>query len=407
MFPPSSHHHHHHHQNISRLQSYYEGGGGGGGGFVGGSSCYSSSSEGILGLMSRLEGGYDCSSEAAYCLIGRSDLGFINPIIMAEDESRNESVNEAASSTSKDNNVMIIQDQENNNNNNNDNSNEEWLQLSIGGRSMNQEKQEHHHQRDELVELNLLPGSSSSSERERLLNQRYHSMATRATTPSTHYGYDTPLFLQHQMGVTSTFLPPLAPHPHPHSQQEINWIYRPMNFSRPPPLGIASSSSSPSPSSSFLMHSARPPFQHGPPPSLPSMSSGGPDMNFRVINPPRRPHSGIWFMLQASQNQAKEPFLPQIPKSYLRIKDGRMTIRLVMKYLVNKLRLENESMVEVTCRGQQLLPFLTLQHVRDSIWNQRNNNNNNNVAITMTTTLLPESSTTDHIMVLHYARSGI
>ncbi|KAG6490667.1 hypothetical protein ZIOFF_051977 [Zingiber officinale] len=37
------------------------------------------------------------------------------------------------------------------------------------------------------------------------------------------------------------------------------------------------------------------------------------------------------------------PLLPQIPRSYLRIKDGRMTIRLLIKYLVNKLGLEDES----------------------------------------------------------------
>ncbi|KAJ0260874.1 RING finger protein [Hirschfeldia incana] len=69
----------------------------------------------------------------------------------------------------------------------------------------------------------------------------------------------------------------------------------------------------------------------------------GPSSSFRVIDPPRRPHSGIWFLLQASQNQTREPFLPQIPKSYLRIKDGKMTVRLLKKYLVNKLRLEHES----------------------------------------------------------------
>ncbi|KAL0709443.1 hypothetical protein Bca4012_016421 [Brassica carinata] len=46
----------------------------------------------------------------------------------------------------------------------------------------------------------------------------------------------------------------------------------------------------------------------------------GPSSSFRVIDTPRRPHSGIWFLLQASQNQTREPFLPQIPKSYLRIK---------------------------------------------------------------------------------------
>ncbi|CAH8320417.1 unnamed protein product [Eruca vesicaria subsp. sativa] len=69
----------------------------------------------------------------------------------------------------------------------------------------------------------------------------------------------------------------------------------------------------------------------------------GPSSSFRVIDPPRRPHSGVWFILQASQNQTREPFLPQIPKSYLRIKDGKMTVQLLKKYLVNKLRLEHES----------------------------------------------------------------
>ncbi|XP_071929636.1 protein LAX PANICLE 2-like [Coffea arabica] len=100
-------------------------------------------------------------------------------------------------------------------------------------------------------------------------------------------------------------------------------------------------------------------------------------------------------MLQAQQNQAKEPFLPQISKSFLRIKDGGMTIRLVIKYLVNKLKLESESEVEIRCRGQQVLPFLTLQHVRDSIWSPSD-----------VVTLLPDSSPTDHLMVLHYGRSA-
>ncbi|KAL1565354.1 protein LAX PANICLE 2-like isoform X1 [Salvia divinorum] len=88
--------------------------------------------------------------------------------------------------------------------------------------------------------------------------------------------------------------------------------------------------------------------------------------DFRVVAPPRRPHSGVWFMLQASHNQKREPFLPQISKSYLRIKDGRMTIRVVIKYLVNKLSLENESEIEIRCKGQRLSPMLTLQHVMPS-----------------------------------------
>ncbi|XP_010530903.1 PREDICTED: uncharacterized protein LOC104807363 isoform X2 [Tarenaya hassleriana] len=125
--------------------------------------------------------------------------------------------------------------------------------------------------------------------------------------------------------------------------------------------------------------------------------------SFRVIEPPRRPHSGLWFVLQASQNQAREPFLPQIPKSYLRIKDGGMTVRLLMKYLVNKLQLEHESEIEIRCRGQQLEPVLTLQHVRDTIWRSsaaiQDINSSSHFA------LLPSSSTSHHLMVLHYGRS--
>ncbi|OIW07314.1 hypothetical protein TanjilG_11948 [Lupinus angustifolius] len=73
-----------------------------------------------------------------------------------------------------------------------------------------------------------------------------------------------------------------------------------------------------------------------------------------------------------------------------------MTIRLLLKYLVSKLRVENESEIEITCRGQQLLPFLTLQHVRDNIWTLRD---------TTRTLLSDSSSTMDHVMVLHYGRS--
>ncbi|EPS66006.1 hypothetical protein M569_08772, partial [Genlisea aurea] len=69
-------------------------------------------------------------------------------------------------------------------------------------------------------------------------------------------------------------------------------------------------------------------------------------VDFRVVQPPRRPHSGIWFMLLASENQEKEPSaLPQIPKRFLRIKDGRMRIGVVLKYLGMKLKLGSESEV--------------------------------------------------------------
>ncbi|CAK9144382.1 unnamed protein product [Ilex paraguariensis] len=58
-------------------------------------------------------------------------------------------------------------------------------------------------------------------------------------------------------------------------------------------------------------------------------------------------------------------------------------------------RIVLKKQIEITCKGQQLLPFLTLQHVRDNIWSPRE-----------VVTLIPDSSTTDHVMVLHYGRSA-
>ncbi|WOL01757.1 hypothetical protein Cni_G10474 [Canna indica] len=62
----------------------------------------------------------------------------------------------------------------------------------------------------------------------------------------------------------------------------------------------------------------------------------------RVVSPPRR-QAGVWLMLQAAQTQGRQHFLAQIPRNYLRIKNERMTIRLMMRYLASKLSLEDES----------------------------------------------------------------
>ncbi|KAL6843399.1 hypothetical protein ACP4OV_026721 [Aristida adscensionis] len=158
----------------------------------------------------------------------------------------------------------------------------------------------------------------------------------------------------------------------------------------------------------------------------------------RVLSPPPAvaAAAGVWFALQAAPHQGREPFLPQIPRSYLRIKDGRVTVRLLIKYLANKLGLEDESevigeleggkkliklyayllyayrlrseeffwkvikgytsyKVEVTCRGRPLLPPLTLQHVRDSIWCQGE---------AVSPPVAPDMSATNHVMVLQYGR---
>ncbi|KAJ8773581.1 hypothetical protein K2173_005827 [Erythroxylum novogranatense] len=347
---------------------------GGYGGCVG-----SYADEESVGLMNRLEG-YEYCDNISEASLG-SDL-VANP--MAEDESRTNSLNESGSS-SKD----VVQEEKD----------EGWLQLRIGGQdttSREDSKQHQGHQildqtpRGEaggLIELDLLTRSSSS------LHPRTFSSPifpvpefTALPRPFTNIpsscptSFSTSLLFQHQQlhgsSSNTTYNPP--------HHQEVNWAFRPMPYNV---LAATSSSSSLMPLGTYF---SRPLHQvYG------RIDVAGPTSDFKVVDPPRRSHSGIWFMLQASQYHAKEPFLPQISRSYLKIKDGRITVRLLTKYLANKLRLDSESEVEITCRGQQLLPFLTLQHVRDNIWSPRD-------AITS----LPHSSTIDHVMVLHYGRSA-
>lgn len=90
--------------------------------------------------------------------------------------------------------------------------------------------------------------------------------------------------------------------------------------------------------------------------------------------------------------------MPQIPRSYLRIKDGRVTVRLLIKYLAGKLGLEDESEVEITCRGRPLPAFLTLQHVRDGIWCQ------GDAAVSPSVVAPDMPAAANHVMVLQYGR---
>ncbi|URE10669.1 hypothetical protein MUK42_23885 [Musa troglodytarum] len=119
------------------------------------------------------------------------------------------------------------------------------------------------------------------------------------------------------------------------------------------PMGATSSMIPPPVMPEFVARQFMYPISSPTPPSAPEV---WPDT--RVVSPPRRPQSGVWFMLRAAQNQGREPFLPQIPKSYLRIKDGRMTVRLLMKYLVTRLGLEDESEVLRTLSHCILCCFL-------------------------------------------------
>ncbi|XP_050220964.1 uncharacterized protein LOC126671250 [Mercurialis annua] len=378
------------HQQEQHHSLFYGGYGGFGGG---GGGSYNSQS---FGVMSRLEEGYDYCISDTNCLLG-SDLvlrAANNNNLMAEDESRTNSFNEAAGSSSKDQNHNHENITTNNKNKDNDQE-EDWLQLSIGGGGGNTTPSSANQRKFQemdptaggrgggLVELDLLQGGGFSAPNFQVPSARSQVMNLAAGSTN----FTTSVFFQRPAGSSSLM------YPH-HNNQEINWAFRNVPYN----IATAPSSSS-SPNSQSSSSSLMPPLGSYFSRPFQVHSGAGPSSStvsdFRVIDPPRRPHSGIWFTLQASLNQTQEPLLPQISKSYLRIKDGRMTVRLLMKYLVNKLRLDSESEVEIRCRGEELQPLLTLQHVRDNIWSRRDS-----------VSLVPDSSTIDHIMVLHYARTS-
>ncbi|KAJ1286934.1 hypothetical protein BS78_03G390700 [Paspalum vaginatum] len=141
-------------------------------------------------------------------------------------------------------------------------------------------------------------------------------------------------------------------------------------------------------------------------PFMPPFRSSGDSM--RVISPPRRTEAaGLWLTLQAAPNQIREPILPQIPKSYLRIKDSNMKVEVVIKYLAEKLGIAPSHQVELTCRGQLLPPSLLLKYVRDSIWCSSAPREHDGTPAHLTTAYrrLPPAATTDHVMTLCYGTS--
>ncbi|KAJ0243417.1 RING finger protein [Hirschfeldia incana] len=236
-----------------------------------------------------------------------------------------------------------------NNNNNNNNTNNEaedhemrqegWLRLSTGHEDdvkLDLDNKNHTNQtagRDSFLELNLYSGSSSREERvgRPLMSSIFHH--------------------QHEPG--GVMINPLMFPTRPDQETIGSWSAA-FRTSFVPQSLVQPSSSSASLMMPFIgPYFGRSNFQqqlirnNNNNNNNPDVVAG-PSSSFRVIDPPRRPHSGIWFLLQASQNQTREPFLPQIPKSYLRIKDGKMTVRILMKYLVSKLRLEHESQIPCT-----------------------------------------------------------
>ncbi|XP_022143094.1 E3 ubiquitin protein ligase DRIP2-like isoform X2 [Momordica charantia] len=109
-----------------------------------------------------------------------------------------------------------------------------------------------------------------------------------------------------------------------------------------------------------------------------------------------RRNNPIWFSLIASEDRKGGFSLPQISTSYLRIKDGKMPVSSIQKYLVKKLDLKSEAEVEILCRGQPVLPSQQLQNLVD-LW----------FRTASTAKKIPASigsSAKDFVMVLSYCR---
>ncbi|KAG8365818.1 hypothetical protein BUALT_Bualt17G0011400 [Buddleja alternifolia] len=222
-------------------------------------------------------GGYGGGYAEGFCVMSQiegDDCDLVVGPSMAEEESRND---EKAESSSK----QELKDEEG------------WLQLSIGGHT-------HHLKQDDDTKNNNNNNNNSNSRHSEMrplgLMPEFRAPRPVMNFASSATGFSPSIFLQHPSGGSSTSNFP--------QQQQINWGFRPI------PISIAAAAASSSSSSSLSSFST--------PSSLMGSSSyfsrpfqlytgidtgQGTGIDFRVIQPPRRPHSGIWFMLQASQNQ--------------------------------------------------------------------------------------------------------
>jgi len=297
------------HQNINRSGDYV----------IYGNTTTSSAMNQVI----EVEGGYNC-------LLGSDFVVRRHIMAEAEESSRhnNNNTNEEAEpggcgSTSKDEEVEGTNTNTNTNTNINNNNN--WLQLGIGLTSTKEETVPTTIASGP-VELELLPS------RRRFDQPAAFFPVVASGRGGSSFGGSSSLVFEHQTTSPSSMSMSMGSGPITSTfghQEMMNWAFGPLlppsipimppssSFTHlPPPPPPSSSSSS---SSSQTCHSSfRPPLgSYFPTPfhHFPSSSSSGfdqydvagagpsSDVTVRVVDPPRRPHSGIWFMLQASQNQ--------------------------------------------------------------------------------------------------------
>ncbi|KAK2647169.1 hypothetical protein Ddye_022364 [Dipteronia dyeriana] len=108
--------------------------------------------------------------------------------------------------------------------------------------------------------------------------------------------------------------------------------------------------------------------------------------------------SPIWFSLIASKNQPGDAPLPQIPSSYLRIKDSSLPVSFIKKYIVKKLNLISETEVEISLWGEPLLPTMPLHTIAS--WYAQTTPSKERIQTTV------GSSARDLVMILRYSRKA-
>ncbi|KAK1399131.1 E3 ubiquitin protein ligase DRIP2 [Heracleum sosnowskyi] len=109
-----------------------------------------------------------------------------------------------------------------------------------------------------------------------------------------------------------------------------------------------------------------------------------------------RKSNPVWCSLVASKDLEDYRSLPQISASFLRIKDGSISVSFIQKYLMRKLDLPSEDEVEIRCRGEPVIPTLQLYKLIE-LWLQT-------ISTSEKISATIGSSAEEFVMVLGYAR---
>ncbi|XP_042400575.1 E3 ubiquitin protein ligase DRIP2-like isoform X2 [Zingiber officinale] len=106
----------------------------------------------------------------------------------------------------------------------------------------------------------------------------------------------------------------------------------------------------------------------------------------------------IWFSLVPSVEQTEDSQFQQLSSNYIKIKDGSMPVSFIHKYLVKKLNLENEAVLEITCLGEPVSPAMSMNKLVEQWLRERS---------LQRLQATVEASAKEFVMVLAYGRRKV